>query len=126
MTIYLTAEQLLFIHYRLIGETGGEHGVRDVGLLESALARPRATFDNQELYTNIFEKAAALMESLVNNHPFIDGNKRTGIACAILFLRQNGITFSAKNSDLERFTLRVASSKVKLSEIVKWLKNHSQ
>ena len=126
MTIYLTAEQVLFIHYRLVSETGGEHGVRDIGLLESAVARPKATFDGQELYTNIFEKAAALMESLVNNHPFIDGNKRTGIACTVLFLRQNGITFSAKNSDLERFTLRVASSKSKPPEIAKWLKNHSR
>ena len=126
MTIYLTAEQVLFIHYRLVSETGGEHAVRDIGLLESAIARPKATFDGQELYTNIFDKAAALMESLVNNHPFIDGNKRTGIACTVLFLRQNGIPFSAKNSDLERFTLRVRSSKIKPSEIVKWLKNHSR
>jgi death-on-curing protein len=125
VTTYLTAEQVLFIHYRLVSETGGEHGVRDIGLLESAIARPRATFDKQELYKNIFEKAAALMESLVNNHPFIDGNKRTGIACTVLFLRQNGILFSAKNSDLEKFTLRVASSKIKLSEISKWLNNHS-
>lgn len=125
MTTYLTAEQVLFIHYRLVSETGGEHGVRDIGLLESAIARPRATFDKQELYKNIFEKAAALMESLVNNHAFIDANKRTGIACTVLFLRQNGILFSAKNSDLEKFTLRVSSSKIKLSEISKWLKNHS-
>jgi death-on-curing protein len=125
VTIYLTAEQILFIHYRLVNETGGEHGVRNLGLLESAVARPRQTFDNEELYPDIFEKSAALMESLVNNHPFIDGNKRTGIACAVLFLRQNGIAFSAKNAELEKFTLRVASSKVKRSEIVKWLKNHS-
>ena len=126
MTIYLTAEQVLFIHYRLVSETGGEHGVRDIGLLESAIARPSATFDNQELYTNIFQKAAALMESVINNHPFTDGNKRTGIACAVLFLKQNGIPFSARNSDLERFTLRVASSKIRLSEIAKWLKSHSR
>lgn len=125
MTMCLTAAQVLFIHYRLISETGGEHGIRDIGLLESAIARPKATFADQELYKNISEKAAALMESLVNNHPFMDGNNRTGIACAVLFLRQNGITFSAKNADLERFTLRVAASKVKFSEIVKWLKSHS-
>jgi death on curing protein len=125
VTLYLTEEQVLFIHYRLVSEIGGEHGVRDIGLLQSAVARPKATFDNQELYTNIYEKAAALMESLVNNHPFIDGNKRTGIACTVLFLRQNGIAFSAKNSELEKFTLRVASSKIELSEIAKWLKNHS-
>ena len=126
MTIYLTAEQILFVHYRLLSETGGEHGVRDIGLLESAVARPRATFDRQEMYTDIFEKAGALMESLINNHPFVDGNKRTGIACTVLFLKQNGISFSAKNPELEKFTLRVASSKIGLSEIAKWLKNHSR
>jgi death-on-curing protein len=126
VTNYLTAEQVLFVHYRLLSETGGEHGVRDIGLLESAIARPRATFDRQELYTDIFEKAAALMESLINDHPFVDGNKRTGIACTVLFLKQNGISFSAKNPELEKFTLRVASSKIRLSEIAKWLKNHSR
>ena len=125
MTVYLTAEQVLFIHYRLVGETGGEHGVRDLGLLKSAIARPPATFDRQELYPDIFEKAAALMESLINNHPFVDGNKRTGIACAVLFLQQNGVSFSAKNADLEKFTLRVASSKVGRSDITEWLKKHS-
>jgi hypothetical protein len=62
VTIYLTAEQILFIHYRLVSETGGEHGLRDLGLLESAVARPRQTFGNAELYPDIFEKAAALME----------------------------------------------------------------
>ena len=126
MTIYLTAEQILFIHYRLISETGGEPGLRDIGLLESAVSRPRQTYGNEELYPDIFEKAAALMESLVNNHPFIDGIKRTGIACTVLFLRQNGITFSAKNSELEKFTLRVASSQIKRSEIAVWLKKHSR
>ena len=126
MTVYLTAEQVLFIHYRLVGETGGEHGVRELGLLKSAIARPQATFDRQELYPDIFEKAAALMESLINNHPFVDGNKRTGIACAVLFLQQNGVSFSAKNADLEKFTLRVASSKVGRSDITEWLKKHSR
>ena len=126
MTVYLTAEQVLFIHYRLVSETGGEHGVRDIGLLESAIARPRATFDRHDLYPSNFEKAAALMESLVNNHPFVDGNKRTGIACTVLFLMQNGVTFSATNPELETFTLRVASSKIKHPQIVKWLENHSR
>jgi death on curing protein len=125
VTVYLTAEKILFVHYRLLHETGGEPGVRDLGLLESAVARPQATFDRQELYPDIFEKAAALMESLINNHPFVDGNKRTGIACAVLLQKQNGISFSAKNTELEKFTLRVASSKVGRSEIAKWLKKHS-
>jgi death on curing protein len=122
--VYLTAEQVLFIHYRLVNETGGEHGTRDIGLLESAVARPKATFDGQELYSDIFEKAAALMESLVNNHAFIDGNKRTGIACAVLFLRQNGITFNAKNPEVEKFTLQVARSELDTRDIAEWFKAH--
>ena len=115
--VYLTAEQVLFIHYRLVKETGGEHGIRDIGLLESAVARPKATFDDQELYPDIFEKTAALMESLVNNHPFMDGNKRTGIACAVLFLRQNEIAFNAKNSEIEKFTLQVAKSELDAGDV---------
>ena len=125
MTVYLTAEQVLFVHYRLVSETGGEHGVRDLGLLESAVARPQATFDRNELYPDIVEKAGALMESLINNHPFVDGNKRTGIACAVLFLQQNGMSFSARNAELEEFTLRVASSRAGRAEIMEWLKKHS-
>lgn len=121
--IYLTADQVLFVHYRLISETGGEHGVRDIGLLESAVARPQATFDGKELYTDIFEKAAALMESLVNNHPFVDGNKRTGIACAVLFLKQNGHTLHTQNSDLEAFTLQVAKSELDTRAMAEWFKN---
>jgi len=79
----------------------------------------------QELYTDLFEKAAALMESLIDNHPCVDGNKRTGIASTVLFLKQNGISFSAKNPELEKFTLRLASCRIALPEMVKWLKSHS-
>ena len=105
---YLTAEQVLFIHARLIAETGGEHGVRDLGMLLSAVARPQASFDQADLYPDVFTKAAALLESLIGNHPFVDGNKRTGISAAGLFLRQNGYRLSASNQELETFTLRVA------------------
>jgi death-on-curing protein len=84
---YLTAEQVLFIHARLIAETGSEHGVLDLGLLQSAVARPQATFDKQDLYPDLFSKTAALLESLIGNHAFVDGNKRTAITAAGLFLR---------------------------------------
>lgn len=70
--ITLTPQQLLFIHYRLIETTGGGHGVRDLGALQAAAARPLATFDGDDLYPDIFEKAAALMESIIRNHPFVD------------------------------------------------------
>ena len=122
---YLTAEQVLFLHARLIEETGGSHGVRDVALLESAVARPQATFDGVDLYPDLFCKAADLMESLIRNHPFIDGNKRTGITSAALFLRQNGRYLTAANSELEAFTLYVTESRPDVSEIAAWLETHS-
>lgn len=123
---YLTTEQVLFLHARLIEETGGSHGVRDVALLESAVARPRATFGGEDLYPDLFSKAAALMDSLIRNHPFIDGNKRTGIAAAALFLRQNGRHLTATNPELESFTLHVAESRPDISEIAAWLEAHSR
>jgi death-on-curing protein len=122
---YLTAEQMLFLHARLIEETGGSHGVRDVTLLESAVARPRATSDEVELYPDVFCKVAALMDSLIRNHPFIDSNKHIGIAAAALFLRQSGRYLTATNSELETFTLYVTESGPDVSEIAAWLETHS-
>src|SRR5512133_1147062 len=101
---YLTPQQVLFIHARLLAETGGESGLRDLALLESAVARPCATFDGADLYPGIFEKAAALLDSLVNNHPFVDGNKRTGITATGLFLRANGYRLRVTQTELETFT----------------------
>ncbi|HXF69069.1 MAG TPA: type II toxin-antitoxin system death-on-curing family toxin [Thermoflexus sp.] len=122
---FLTVEQVLFLHARLIEETGGAHGVRDLSLLESAVVRPQATFGGKDLYPDLFSKAAALMDSLIRNHPFVDGNKRTGIAAAALFLLQNGYRLTATNEELEAFTLYVAESKPEISEIAAWLKAHS-
>jgi death-on-curing protein len=116
---------VLFLHARLIEETGGSHGVRDVALLESAVARPQATFEGVDLSPELFYKAAALMDSLIHNHPFIDGNKRTGISAVALFLRQNGRYLTATNSELEAFTLYVTESRPDVSEIADWLKTHS-
>jgi death-on-curing protein len=121
---YLSAEQVLFIHARLIAETGGEHGVRDIGLLQSAIARPKATFDKEDLYKGVVQKAAALLESLINNHPFIDGNKRTGITAAMLFLKINGFSFSTSNEELESFTLSVANGGQNIDTISQWILDH--
>lgn len=124
--IFLTAEQALFIHSRVIAETGGAHGVRDLGLLESAIARPQATFDGQAMYPSLFEKAAALLDSLVNNHPFTDGNKRTGIVCIGMFLRMNDWELSTSQSNLENFTIQVATSHLNIEQISQWLKSNSR
>jgi len=123
---YLTVEQVLFLHARLITETGGSHGVRDVGLLESAVARPQATFEDRDLYPDVFSKAAALMQSIIRSHPFIDGNKRTGIAAAALFLRRNGWRLKASNAELEEFTLQVADSRADIPKIARWFEEHSE
>lgn len=121
---YLTSAQVLFIHSRLIAETGGSVGVRDLGLLEAALDRPRATFDGELLYPDLPSQAAALMESLVRNHPFVDGNKRVGITAAALFLRRNGLRLTASNSELEAITLAVARGDVPLDDLTAWFRTH--
>ena len=123
---YLTIYQVLFLHARLIAETGGSQGVHDLGLLESAVARPRVSFAGVDLYPDVFTKAAALMYSLVHNHAFVDGNKRTAIAAAAIFLSQNGWQLRASNSELESFTLLVVRTKPPLNEMNTWLEAHSE
>ena len=119
---YLTPEQVLFIHSRLVTEIGGSHGLRDLALLESAVARPRATFDSKELYPDLFTKAAALMDSLINNHPFLDGNKRTGITATGLFFRINGWKLTASSKELVACTMRVAVEGLEIDELANWLR----
>jgi death-on-curing protein len=123
---YLTSEQVLFIHARLIAETGGSHGVRDLARLESAVARPQAVFGGKELYPDVFLKAAALLDSLINNHPFVDGNKRTGITAAALFLQANGKQLTANTADLEEFTLQATTSHLDLPILADWLHQQSR
>ena len=125
MTQYLTPEQVLFLHSRLLNETGGGHGIRDLGMLLSALGRPQATFDEKELYPDLFSKAAALMDSLIRNHPFVDGNKRTAITAAALFLRLNGFQLIVENNEMVQFTLACAQSRLSLDEITNWFREYS-
>lgn len=125
MTRYLTPEQVLFLHNRIIEETGGAHGVRELSLLLSAIGRPQAVFAGNDLYPDIFTKAAALLDSLNRNHPFLDGNKRTAISAAIIFLEMNGYAFSAQNKSLARFMMKCARGEVVLDEIARWLATHS-
>ncbi len=126
MIQYLSAEQILFIHTRLIEESGGEQGIRDLGLLRSAAARPRATYDQTDLYPNIYFKAAALFDSLVNNHPFVDGNKRTGIASTVLFLQINGFSFHTSQDEMVAFTRSVAQGAETIESISHWIGRHTE
>ena len=124
MTVYLTAQQVLFIHARLIDATGGEHGLLDLGRLQAAVARPQATFEGVELYGDLFHKAAALMESLLQNHPFLDGNKRTAIAATALFLLQNGRRLQVTNEALEQAVLWAVNERPALDALAAWLEAH--
>jgi death on curing protein len=122
---YLSSEQVLFIHSRIIDATGGAHGIRDIGLLQSAVARPRATFQGKDLYRDVFSKAAALMESISQNHAFIDGNKRTAISSAAIFLQLNGYNLEADQKEVVIFAVSVATGKSRFEEIMEWLRRKS-
>ena len=113
--------EVLLLHARLIQRTGGSGGLRDIGLLESALARARATLDRKELYPDLWTKAAALMHSLIRNHPFVDGNKRTALTAAGLFLELNGHRLSATDEAVLEFTRQVATGGIELEALARWL-----
>lgn len=122
MTNYLSVDQVLALHHALVAAFGGVLALRDRGLLESAVARPAMTFDGDDLYPDVAAKAAALMHSLVLNHPFVDGNKRIGVAAAELFLELNGRQLYAGDQELEDITLTVAEGKVEVEALAIWLR----
>ena len=123
---YLTAEEVLVIHSELIDQTGGLHGVRDVGLLISAAQRPKTGFSGRELYKGVFEKAAAYFESFAKYHVFLDGNKRTALAASARFLFLNGYELTASNVAVEKFTLRVVVRRLNIKIIAAWLTRHAR
>jgi death-on-curing protein len=123
---YISAEEILVIHFEIVEQTGGMHGVRDVGLLKSISERPKAGFGGQELYKSTFEKGAAYVEALVKHHVFVDGNKRTGAVVAARFLFINGYELTASNKELEKFILEIANKKYDVQTIAGWLKEHAK
>lgn len=121
----ISRDQVLMLHSMVIKQSGGIEGVRDNGLLDSALNLPFQSFNNQELYPSIQSKAARLCYSIINNHPFIDGNKRTGILVMLVFLRINNIIIQCKDEEIIDLGMGIASGKYDLSYIVKWIMLHS-
>lgn len=124
MLRYLEVGEVLALYRRVMKESGGTVGIRDLGLLESALAQPRATFGGVALYPTIVDKAAALGYSLIQNHPFVDGNKRIGHAAMEVFLMLNGYEIAAEVDEQEKVILGVASGEVDRKAFVAWLKEH--
>ena len=121
---YLTLNEVLELHRRLIERYGGSAGIHHLGALESALAQPRMTFGGEELYPTILEKAAALGFALIKNHPFVDGNKRTGHAAMETFLVLNGFEIDAPVDAQEKVILQVASGELERGEFTEWLRSH--
>jgi death-on-curing protein len=125
MVHLLTLEEILIIHDRVIRQFGGSHGVRDVGLLQSAIERPKAGFGDFEAYPDIFMKAAVLGFSLLKNHPFIDGNKRTSVTATLIFLRENNIRLKVETHEIKKLALDIANNKLQEKEVASWLKKYS-
>ncbi len=123
---YLKLTEVLYLHDRIIRESGGSYGIRNQGGLESALALPRQFFGETGLYPTIIEKAAILCFSIIQNHPFVDGNKRIGHAAMEIFLVLNGIEISANVDEQEQTILNLASAQINREEFLLWLQSNTK
>ena len=126
MTLYLSVQQLLRLHEIQLRAFGGSAGLRDRGGLEAAAARPQMTFGGDDLYPDLAAKAAALMHSLVMNHPFVDGNKRVGAMAAELFLAANGHELEADDEALADLTLAIARGEVPAEALTVWIRQRTR
>lgn len=124
MPLFLTLDDVLESHAEQILAYGGSGGIRDVGLLESALAQPEAMFDGQYLHADLFEMAAAYLFHVVKNHPFVDGNKRVGLECALLFLEINDQSVEATDEELVALVLQTAEGQAAKQQIAEFFRTH--
>jgi len=124
MIRYLTLEEVLELHRLVLEQSGGTTGVRDIGILESAVAQPQMAFGGQDLYPSLGDKAAALAFSLVCNHPFVDGNKRIGHAAMETFLLLSGWELLAAVDEQEQVILQLAAGNMKREEFTAWVQSH--
>ena len=122
----ISPEEVLALHDRLVGLTGGEHGVRDLGALVSMVGRPFGGTERGDFYPSTEEKAAALCHGLVREHPFDDANHRTGVAAAILFLERNGRRFTARPAEVVAFARGVAGEHHRIDEMATWFRMNTQ
>jgi death-on-curing protein len=122
----ISLEGLVWMHTVAVEEFGGSNGIRDRGLLESALARPLASFGGKNLYDTPFKRAAALAESLVLNHGFVDGNKRTAMYAMAAWLDREGYVIEAERGALRDFALAIASHELSTEQISAWLEQRSK
>jgi death-on-curing protein len=124
MIRYLTKEEVIELHRRALERFGGMPGMRDEGLLDSALAQPRAAFGGEDLYPTLAAKAAALAFSLINNHPFVDGNKRVGFAAMAVFVELHSRKLACSTDAGEAAVLAVASGEMNREQFTSWVESH--
>lgn len=122
--IQFTVERVLLMHQMMMQATGGSDGLRDISLVESAVNNAKATFAGQELYPSKEEKAAVLCYSLINNHAFIDGNKRIGIYVLLTFLDVNGVELEYSDDDAIRLGMEIAQGKHTKESVLEWINTH--
>ena len=123
--VFLSLDEVIEIHRDMIERYGGSAGIRDMGLLQSAVAMPRAGFGGDFLHADLFEMASAYLFHIVRNHPFTDGNKRVGAAAALVFLELNGVEVKVSNELLAATVLDLAQAKIAKAAIADFLKMHS-
>ena len=124
--LYLTEAEIILVNERMVAKYGGLHGVKDIHMLGLAAGRPQMSIGFHDAYRTIFDKAAALFDSIIRNHPFLDGNKRTSLFSAILFLESNGWSVIFKRKEGVKFTRKVHDNRLSVEEISNWLKIHSE
>ena len=123
---YLKLEEILRLHFQVVKDYGGSHGVRDEERLLSAVEAPKQRAFGVEQYLSVWLKAAVYIHNLILDHPFVDGNKRAGVVCAGIFLGRNGYKFTAEPKALENYAVSIAADKLSTEEIAAWLKLNSK
>lgn len=122
---YFTIEDVLLLHFKIIDDYGGSHGVRDEGRLHSVVAAPQQEVFGEQLYPTPFEKAAVYIRGIIADHPFVDGNKRSAITIGVILLARRHYTMTATPKELEDFAVHVAVDHLDIPHIAAWLKAHS-
>ena len=123
---FLSIGEVLEIHRDQISRYGGDSGIRDLGLLQSALAMPAAGFGGRYLHGDLYEMAAAYLFHIIQNHPFVDGNKRTGVVAALVFLALNNVVIEAEVDDVERLVRAVAEGEAAKATVSEFFRKHAQ
>ncbi len=123
---YLTAEDILYLHFKLIEDYGGSHGIRDENRLKSAVEAPKQEAFGIQQYPDIFDKAAVYARNIIADHLFVDGNQRSGMTCASVFILKNGYELAAEAQELEDFAVKIAVDRLDVKAISKWFKKNSR